>query len=307
MKEKSEYTGHFLYLDNLRLRYPELYKEAYYKYLDNPQYRPFLIRKIEEKISPKVIEEVKVNKTDIFDLFTPKKIKVINNKFSQYDNVDSQIFSLMNIAEKEYPELWKNDQGSLYKLALQRFFPINRETISDWGEKETKSISEIITEATELQIKFNNIQAGKIISEMIEVNKPKKTGLLGKLFKPVTEQMSTEEMKEELNKLENKLDSMKIEIERINKEIVSRKRRTLIMATVLSVIIKGINIEDDFIYNAINDKNVFIMNSSARLVSIEQIMKDLYNSTYLLEMKVKEFRDLTLPSLQLNRIRNYAE
>lgn len=316
MKEKQNFTGYFIYIDNVRLRYPDIYHQEYFKYLDEPKYRPYLNKKqktVEQKIvfpshtKPQNSKNTDCVEQDIFKLFSPKKERKMDNHFSQYDNVDTLTASLMRVAEKEYPELWQNDQGSLYKLSFQRFLPINRETISNWGEKETKMISEIISESTQLQIKMNKIDVEQTIENMIKSQRPKSPGLFGKIFKQESGEMSLTEMQESLTAMEKKLDDMKIEIDSMNKKIASRKRRTMIMATVLTIIAKSIDISDTFVYNLIVDKNEFLLNACSNLVEIERTMKDINNSTYLFEMKTKEFRDLTLPNIVRERMISHAK
>lgn len=316
MIEKQNFTGYFIYIDNLRLRDPELFHKEHFKFLDEPKYRPYLNKKqkvVEKNIVSHNPQKVQPSKktyqteNDVFKLFSPTQERKMSNHFSQYDNVDNLTASLMKVAEKEYPELWKNDQGSLYKLAFQRFLPVNRETISNWGEKETKIISEIISQSTQLQIKMNRINVEQTIENMINSQRPQNTGLFGRIFKQESISMSLPEMQELLTSIENKLDDMKIEIDQMNKKIASHKRRTMIMATVLTIIAKSIDISDSFVYNLIIDKNEFLLNACSNLVEIEQIMKDINNSTYLFEMKTKEFRDLTLPNIVRERTINHAK
>lgn len=316
MKEKQNFTGYFIYIGNVKLRYPEMYNKDYFKYLDEPKYRPYLNKKqnsVEQKnvfssyAKPETVTNTVAVEQDIFKLFSPTKERKMDNHFSQYDNVDNLTASLMKVAEKEYPELWENDQGSLYKLSLQRFLPINRETISNWGEKETKMISEIISESTLLQIKINQINVEETIENMINSQRPKNTGLFGKFFKQESVIMSLPEMQELLTSIEKKLDDMKIEIDSMNKKIASRKRRTMIMATVLTIVAKSIDITDTFVYNLIVDKSEFLLNACSNLAEIERTMKDINNSTYLFEMKTKEFRDLTLPNIVRERMISHAK
>lgn len=301
---KNEY---FKYLDNFRLCFPLKHKKEYMKYLDNPIYRPYLIRKKPLNNNTKHIESIKketpITEEMILSLFPERKEPVfVAKEETQYDKADKKTALLMNFAEKKYPELWELDQGLFFRLQFQKLIPLDRDKISSWGDKEIKTISNIINDSTALSVKFNSLGAFEFINALIEqANGSNKKSLFSKIFNQQKE-LPVEEVETKIEVIKNELNDIKIKSAKIKNIINAKKRRVLVLANVLSVIVENVTIEDDFLFSAIHDKNIFLLNCYTQLLNVDKLNQDLDNDVYILESKIKEAIDFTIPSIKLSRV-----
>ena len=142
----------------------------------------------------------------------------------------------------------------------------------------------------------------EFINALIEqANGSNKKSLFSKIFNQQKE-LPVEEVETKIEVIKNELNDIKIKSAKIKNIINAKKRRVLVLANVLSVIVENVTIEDDFLFSAIHDKNIFLLNCYTQLLNVDKLNQDLDNDVYILESKIKEAIDFTIPSIKLSRV-----
>lgn len=131
--------------------------EHYFSFLDNEQelsqYIPHILPKKKAVSTPKTIVKPMNN------------VKPIQTVVEQKTNSVVDIY--MNIAKTQYEEIFKKDDGMLFRIYFQKLVPLETNSVLNWAGNEMNLSAEYTNEVSKLTFNYRSLKAYDILQKII--------------------------------------------------------------------------------------------------------------------------------------------
>lgn len=318
----------FYFLDNENYRYRgyekmnEINTEKYFNFLDNEKTlwmfntKPIKLLSEQESFSyfsfldnEKEMAKYKKpviryeNKNKILSI-TPEVSKrmPVSNTASMKSKNDAIVDVYMKIAEKDFNELYRDDNGLLFRIYLQKLVPLTTDLILNWGSDEMTRSALFTNEVSKVTHNYHDIKGYDILEKILAEVRDKPS-----LWKKLTG-YETQLTQARLNLITIQ-DRLKPLLKKANDLVESSEKnakKITLLSHCLAIVSQCAEEENQSggIYQYLYSRRDTLFSAVLQANIVPSKLKALIDEATTLIMRIDETVSITIPTIELARASN---